>query len=75
MLLVAAAMVAHSLLYRSQSVTGLAFMLGFATLLTSHLEASSGTVVFSLDRERDSGLGVVVVTTIRHWAILEDRWD
>ena len=40
MLLVAAGMVAHSLRYNSQTVTGLAFLLGFATLLTSHFQAS-----------------------------------
>ena len=71
MLLVAAGMVAHSLKYRSQAVTGLAFLLGFATLLTSHLQASSGTVVFSLTASAVLALGLVVVTAIRHWAALE----
>jgi hypothetical protein len=71
MLLVAAGMVAHSLRYRSQTVTGLAFLLGFATLLTSHLEAASGTVVFSLTASAILALGLVVVTTVRHWAVLE----
>ena len=71
MLLVAAGMVAHSLRYRSQTVTGLAFMLGFATLLTSHMEAATGTVVFSLTASAVLALGLVVVTTMRHWAWLE----
>ena len=71
MLLVAAGMVAHSLRYRSQTVTGLAFMLGFATLLTSQLEAAEGTVVFSLTASLVLALALVVVTTMRHWAWLE----
>jgi uncharacterized membrane protein len=71
MLLVAAGMVAHSLRYRSQTVTGLAFLLGFATLLTSHMEAENGTVVFSLAASAVLALGLVVVTRLRHWAGLE----
>lgn len=71
MLLVAAGMVAHSLRYRSQTVTGLAFLLGFATLLTSHLQASSDTVIFSLTGSAVLALGLVVVTYVRHWAALE----
>lgn len=71
MLLVAAGMVAHSLRYRSQTVTGLAFLLGFATLLTSHLQASSETVIFSLTGSAVLALGLVVVTYVRHWAALE----
>jgi len=71
MLIVAAGMVAHSLRYRSQTVTGLAFLLGFTTLLTSHIEAASGTVVFSLTASALLALGLVVVTTLRHWAGLE----
>lgn len=71
MLMVAAGMVAHSLKYHSQAVTGLAFLLGFATLLTSHFEASRGTVVFSLTASAVLALGLVAVTSIRHWTILE----
>jgi uncharacterized membrane protein len=71
MLAVAACMVGHSLLYRSQTVTGLAFMLGFATLLTSHMEAANGTVVFSLAASAVLAVALVVVTTLRHWAVLE----
>ena len=71
MLLVAAGMVAHSLRYRSQTVTGLAFLLGFATLLTSDLESGDGTVVFSLAASAVLALGLVVVTTLRHWTWLE----
>jgi len=71
MLIVAACMVTHSLRYRSQTVTGLAFLLGFATLLTSHLEASNDTLVFSLAASAVLALGLVAVTTARHWAKLE----
>jgi hypothetical protein len=71
MLVVAAGMVVHSLRYRSQAVTGLAFLLGFATLLTSHLESGDGTVVFSLTASAVLALALVVVTTMRHWAWLE----
>lgn len=71
MMLVAAGMVAHSLRYRSQTVTGLAFMLGFATLLTSHLQASDGTVIFSLTGSAVLAAGLVIVTYKRHWAVLE----
>lgn len=71
MLLVAAGMVAHSLRYRSQTVTGLAFLLGFLTLLTSHMQAASGTVVFSLTASAILAIALVAVTTRRHYAILE----
>jgi uncharacterized membrane protein len=71
MLLVAAGMVLHSLCYRSQTVTSLAFLLAFATLLTSHLEQPDQTVVFSLVASAILAIGLVVVTTTRHWAVLE----
>ena len=71
MLLVAAGMVGHSLRYRSQTVTSLAFLLGFGTLLTSHLENPNQTVVFSLIASAILAIALVVVTTIRHWAVLE----
>lgn len=75
MLLVAAGMVAHSLRYKSQTVTGLAFGLAFATVATSHLEsgggAVTGTVIFSLWASALLAVGLVVVTTKRHWAWLE----
>jgi hypothetical protein len=71
MLLVAGGMVGHSLRYRSQAVTGLAFLLGFGTLLTSDLEATGDTVVFSLTASAVLALALVVVTTLRHWAWLE----
>jgi hypothetical protein len=71
MFAVAAGMVAHSLRYRSQAVTGLAFLLGFATLLTSHMESANNTVVFSLAASAVLALALVVVTTLRHWAALE----
>jgi hypothetical protein len=62
MLFVAAGMVGHSLLYRSQTVTSLAFMLGFATLLTSHVEEPTQTVVFSLAASAILAVALVVVT-------------
>lgn len=71
MMAVAAEMVAHSLRYRSQTVAGLAFLLGFVTLLTSHMEAADGTVVFSLTASLALAVALVVVTTMRHWAWLE----
>ena len=71
MMAVAAGMVAHSLRYRSQTVTGLAFLLGFVTLLTSHLEGTEGNVVFSLTASVVLAVALVVVTTVRHWAWLE----
>jgi len=71
MLLVAAGMVLHSLRYRSQTVTGLAFLLGYVTVATSHVESANGTIVFSLLASAVLALGLVVVTTLRHWAWLE----
>jgi len=71
MLLVAAGMVAHSLRYNSQTVTGLAFGLGFGTLLTSHLETQGSTVVFSLTASVVLAVALVIVTTLRHWDWLE----
>ena len=71
MLLIAAGMVAHSLRYRSQGVTSLAFLLGFATLLASHMEEPSQTVVFSLAASAILAVALVVVTTVRHYAVLE----
>lgn len=71
MLLIAAGMVGHSLLYRSQTVTSLAFMLGFATLLTSHVEEPTQTVFFSLAASAILAIALVIVTTLRHWAVLE----
>jgi uncharacterized membrane protein len=71
MLAVAAGMVLHSLRYRSQTVTGLAFLLGYVTVATSHLEAANGTVIFSLSASAVLALGLVVVTSLRNWAWLE----
>jgi uncharacterized membrane protein len=71
MMVVAAGMVAHSLRYRSQTVTGLAFLLGFVTLLTSHLEGTDGNLVFSLTASVVLAVALVMVTTARHWAWLE----
>jgi len=71
MLLVAAGMMLHSLRYGSQAVTGLAFLLAFATVATSHLESASGTIIFSLVASAVLALGLVIVTTRKHWAKLE----
>lgn len=71
MLIVAAGMVGHSLLYRSQTVTSLAFLLGFGTLLTSHIENPTETVAFSLAASAILAVALVVVTTVYHWAVLE----
>lgn len=71
MLLVATGMVLHSLLYESEAVTGLAFLLAFATVATSHLESASGTIIFSLVASAVLAVGLVIVTTLKHWAKLE----
>ena len=71
MLLVAAGMVAHSLRYRSQAVTGLAFLLGFATLITGYLDSASEMAVFSLIAGAVLALGLVIVTSVFHWSVLE----
>ena len=71
MLLVATGMVLHSLRYGSQTATGLAFLLAFATVATSHLESASGTIIFSLVASAVLALGLVIVTTRKHWAELE----
>ena len=71
MLLVATGMVLHSLRYGSEAVTGLAFLLAFATVATSHLESASGTIIFSLVASAVLASGLVIVTTLKHWAKLE----
>lgn len=68
MLIVAAGMVAHSLRYKSQTVTALAFLLAFATLLTSHLESQ---VVFSLAASAVLAVALVIITVRKHWVRLE----
>ena len=68
MLIVAGGMVAHSLRYKSQTVTSLAFLLAFATLLTSHLESQ---LVFSLSASAVLAIALVTITIRMHWARLE----
>jgi hypothetical protein len=55
MLAVAAAMVAHTLRYRSQVVTGLAFLLAFLTVTISHSN------VYSLSAGAVLAAGMVVI--------------
>ncbi|HZD33381.1 MAG TPA: DUF2339 domain-containing protein, partial [Candidatus Angelobacter sp.] len=62
---VAAAMVLHTLRYRSQVVTGLAFLLAFTTLTISQI------TVFSLTAEVILALGLVVVVGRMQWFELE----
>ena len=65
MLIVAVGMVAHSLRYRSQAVTGLAFLLAFSTISISQV------TVFSLVASAVLAAGLVYVTSREHWAELE----
>jgi uncharacterized membrane protein len=65
MLIVAAAMVAHTLRYRSQVVTGLAFLLAFSTLTISQV------TVYSLTAGAILALGLVVIVSRMQWFELE----
>ena len=65
MLLVAVGMVWHSLRYESQVVTGLAFLLAFSTVTISHV------TVFSLVASGILAVGLVYVTSRKHWVELE----
>jgi hypothetical protein len=65
MLLVAGAMVAHTLRYRSQVVTGFAFLLGFTTVTLSH------DTVYSLSAGAVLALGLVVLVVRMKWFELE----
>jgi hypothetical protein len=65
MLAVAACMVTHTLRYRSQVVTGLAFMLGFLTVTISHND------VYSLSAGAVLALALVVITARLRWFELE----
>lgn len=62
---VAAVMVVHTLRYRSQVVTGLAFLLAFTTLTISQV------TVFSLTAEVILALGLVVIVGRMQWFELE----
>jgi uncharacterized membrane protein len=65
MLAVAAAMVAHTLRYRSQVVTGLAFLLAFLTVTISHSN------VYSLSAGAVLAAGLVVIVGHMQWFELE----
>jgi hypothetical protein len=65
MMLVAVGMIWHSLLYKSQVVTSLAFLLAFCTVGISHV------TVFSLVAGLLLALGLVFVTSREHWYELE----
>lgn len=65
MLVVAAAMAAHTLRYRSQLVTGLAFLLGYSTV------ALSQDTVYSLSAGVVLAIGLVVIVWKMRWYELE----
>ena len=65
MLLVAVAMVVHTLRYRSQLVTGLAFLLAFSTVALSH------DSVYSLAAGVILALGIVAIALRMAWFELE----
>ena len=65
MLAVAAVMVWHTLRYRSQVVTGLAFLLAFLTVTISHSN------VYSLSASGVLALGLVVIVGRMQWFELE----
>jgi len=65
MMLVAVGMIWHSLLYKSQIVTSLAFLLAFCTVGISHV------TVFSLVAGLLLAVGLVCVTSREHWYELE----
>jgi hypothetical protein len=64
MLVVASAMVVHSLKYRSQVVTSLAFLLGFLTVAISHV------TVFSLVAGAILATGLLAVAFRQRWSVL-----
>ena len=65
LLIVAAAMMAHTLRYQTQVVTGLAFLLGFATVTISHVN------VYSLLASAILAAALVVIVQRRRWFELE----
>jgi len=65
LLIVAAAMVAHTLRYNSQVVTGLALLLGYVTVTISHDN------VYSLSAGAILALGLVAIVRRREWFELE----
>jgi predicted membrane protein DUF2339 len=65
MLLVAVAMAVHTLRYRSQFVTGLAFLLGYTTVALSH------DTVYSLSAGVILAIGLVIIVLKMDWFELE----
>lgn len=65
MLIVAVAMVAHTLRYRSQLVTGLSFLLGYSTVAMSH------DTVYSLSAGAVLAIGLVSIVLKMGWYELE----
>ncbi|HYM10451.1 MAG TPA: DUF2339 domain-containing protein, partial [Bryobacterales bacterium] len=65
LLAVSVAMVAHTLRYRSQVVTGLAFLLAFSTVTISHVS------VYSLAASAVLALGLVVIVLRMQWYEME----
>ncbi|HEY1467456.1 MAG TPA: DUF2339 domain-containing protein [Candidatus Acidoferrum sp.] len=65
MLLVAVAMAVHTLRYRSQFVTGLAFLLGYTTVALSH------DTVYSLSAGVILAIGLVIIVLKMDWLELE----
>ena len=65
MLLVAGAMAAHTLRYRSQFVTGLAFLLGYTTVALSH------DTVYSLSAGVILAIGLIAIVLKMEWYELE----
>ncbi|MBI3661770.1 MAG: DUF2339 domain-containing protein [Acidobacteria bacterium] len=73
LLVVAAAMVGHTLRYDSQLVTGLAFFLGFSTVGLRHFSGSAldHETAYSLASGALLAAGLVAVTLRRRWFELE----
>jgi hypothetical protein len=65
MLAAAAGMVLHSLHYKSQAVTSIAFLLAFATV------AISNVTTFTMAASAILALGLVIVASFERWYILE----
>lgn len=66
MLAVASAMVAHTLRYKSQTVTGLAFLLGFSTIAIGHNDT-----VYSLSAGAILAISLVTLVQRYNWFELE----
>jgi hypothetical protein len=75
MLLVAVAMVSHTLRYNSQLVTGMAFLLGFLTVAMASGSipgvVSKPNTVYSLGSGAILAAGLVAITRRRNWFELE----